>query len=106
MADYSAQWADYRRVRNVALAVLFGLIPLMVAVRAVFRLFESERLGEYGSAVVLLCWLLTALYTGGKLTAWRCPRCGEPYGFRWWYKGTALLKRKCAHCGLEKFANA
>ena len=37
MADYSGEWNEYRKIRNVALVVFFGLIPLSWVVRSIFR---------------------------------------------------------------------
>jgi hypothetical protein len=37
-----------------------------------------------------------------RLRYWRCPRCGEHFFSKWWYGNP--LARRCAHCGLPKYA--
>jgi DNA-directed RNA polymerase subunit RPC12/RpoP len=105
MADYSEQWRDYRRVRNEALLALFGIIPVGFLRWLLERLFGTAGVTASVSAAVILAWFFAALFTGARVTVWRCPRCGKNFGFKWWYKSSALIARRCAHCGLAKFAN-
>jgi hypothetical protein len=43
---------------------------------------------------------VAVLMTGWWVRAWRCPRCGNRYFSAWSRFGI----RRCAHCGLEKYA--
>jgi hypothetical protein len=45
MEDYSEQWGTYRRLRNIALVVFFGLIPLSWIFRVVSGFFGAS--GDY-----------------------------------------------------------
>jgi hypothetical protein len=105
MADYSQQWRDYRRLRNQALLAIFGIIPVGLLMQLLGRLFGTARVTDFVSAAIILAWFFAALFTGARVTVWPCPRCGKNFGFKWWYKNSALIARRCAHCGLAKFAN-
>ncbi len=105
MADYSEQWRDYRRVRNEAFLAFFGIIPLVLLGLLLQSLFGISRLIGFVVAVIMLVWFFTTVFTLAQLSFWRCPRCGEYFGNKWWYRKTALIARRCVHCGLAKFAN-
>ena len=54
----------------------------------------------YGIAIG---WMVAFLVTGVRLNRWRCPRCGKLFCATKWYN-KSFFARKCAHCGLPKFA--
>ena len=105
MANYSQQWRDYRRLRNQALLAIFGIIPLGLLGLLLQSLFGRSRVMGFVMAVIMLAWFFTAVFTSAQLSFWQCPRCGENFGNKWWYRKTALIARRCVHCGLAKFAN-
>ncbi len=77
---------SYSRRKLVALgaAVMWAAVLLVALVTGT----AGRGLGE---VVILVTWLAGAATV---LAAWRCPRCGEPFGRR-------LRVSRCPHCYLE-----
>jgi hypothetical protein len=51
---------------------------------------------------VALAWMAAGLLVQFWAGSFRCPRCGNPFYRNWGYQGS--WARRCAHCGLPKWA--
>jgi hypothetical protein len=104
MRDYTQQWLVYRRLRNQALVVSLLLFPLFGGLFFMTFLLHGLHFPDYLATGLLLGWFAAAYITGVRANCFLCPRCGEYFAFKWWYHGSMLFARRCAHCGLAKYA--
>ena len=97
--EYSAAWADYRRRARmfwfVFLTYLPGVLFLSRGVGAVFGI-------EQPFFEVAIVWMAAFALAGWYRNGWRCPRCGQPFFYRRFWKND--FARRCLHCGLPKWA--
>jgi predicted membrane channel-forming protein YqfA (hemolysin III family) len=98
--DYQEHWRRYKKLRNVFFFLFLGYVPVVAA----FTVLVSMPLRAFTpSFVFAVIWIVMLLVVGNRLSAWRCPRCGQWFAAKWWYN-KGLFARKCVHCGLPKFA--
>jgi hypothetical protein len=91
--EFREQWKEYRRRRNLVIAVFLGYVPIGIAFGAMTqRVYGSS----VPSLVVAIVWLGLLLATLVRSASWPCPRCGRSYSGFW--------AKACQHCGLTKFA--
>ena|SRR2546430_16039540 len=101
MGNYRKQWHQYRRLWIYSFVILLAFVPVgVLAIEGSARLFHTE---SWGFVVVIL-WAIFWIFSGFRVCAWRCPQCGKVYIGKWWF-GNAFLFRKCAYCGLPKYAD-
>jgi Zn ribbon nucleic-acid-binding protein len=99
--DYSAQWAEYRRRRNIVLLVFATYVPgVMLLGSTISRVTGNEK----GFFVVAICWMAAFVGTSIHMTSWECPRCGKWFHAKWWMNNS--FAGKCVHCGLRKWAES
>ena len=55
--------------------------------------------------VAFAVWAVAGLVVGTRVVGWRCPRCGKWFSVTSFGFNMGFLARKCAHCGLPKYAN-
>jgi len=92
-------WNSLRRREQVGIGLWLGYIPgVIVLGRPLSRALGSE-IAYLG---VALAWMASCLLVVFWTGSFRCPRCGNPFYQWWWYQGS--YARKCAHCGLPKWA--
>lgn len=93
--DYREAW-----IRNLVLFVFLGYLPFGYVVMTLL----PEHLWIVNPIFLFAgIWMVLYLVVAGRLSAWHCPTCGKRFSGTWLYdKG--FLARKCAHCGLPKFA--
>ena len=85
---YREPWKEYRRRRNLFLAVFLGYVPIGVA----FGLMTQRVYGSsVPSVVVAIVWIGLLLATLVRCALWPCPQCGKPYSSTW--------SKACQHCG-------
>jgi hypothetical protein len=98
---YAEQWQRYRRLRTTALVLAIGFLPWSFVV-----MLTAAKLQPPMQSYLILAgvggWLVGFWFAGMRLSFWRCPRCGKPFG-RKLYSGKTFV-RECAHCGLPKYA--
>ena len=103
MNEYTEDWKEYRRLRRMFFAswLLFPLTA-MLASSVSFRLLRSPALGLIVAAIHFLWWMKCCW----EFATFSCPRCGENFagGKGLWAVNRGVLARKCAHCGLKKYA--
>jgi len=96
LADYTAAWRTFRRLRIAFLVLLAGWIPFMFA-----ALWLKDR-GIPSTALLVVVVLYMAAF-GAIAMEWggtRCPRCGDLFlrgnyfTFRFW-------SSKCSNCGVR-----
>jgi hypothetical protein len=101
MADYSQQWREYRRLRNLALGVMISALIVIVSASVVsdglVRLFVVAVAGAGVFAAAILA--------GIRVEVWRCPRCGRRFVSKWVSGLVIFFVRECSNCGLVKFTN-
>jgi uncharacterized C2H2 Zn-finger protein len=108
--EYRKAWREYVRRRDqwAIAAVIFlslMLLPAFFALGEVWRgdssvLFASRFIETTWEILLGLAFIAVAI-TGVRGRYWRCPRCGNPFGQRyWWFSGGLMLR--CAHCGLRR----
>jgi hypothetical protein len=105
MIDYTANWLEYRRLRNelvlfvLTSAPLFFLLVLM-SVRRDHAWFWN------GLAEILnLLWTVALVIIYLRLRRWRCPRCGKRFYSHCERRGLWLLTNHCWHCELIKYSD-
>ena len=99
--NYAEEWRRYRRLRVTTLVLAAGLLPWTFAVMMLAARLEPPK----QSSLILVGvggWLVGFWLVGMRLSFWRCPRCGKPFG-RKMFSGKIVV-RECAHCGLAKYA--
>jgi membrane protease YdiL (CAAX protease family) len=100
MADYSQQWRDYRKRRNLAIV---GIIWFLVAPFVVPRALDHLHLADGWYFVALIASSLLAVPPFVWLLQFRCPRCGENFTLKGWWAQN-VVARKCERCGLAKYS--
>lgn len=96
--DWSSRWAELKKHDRLSWYYFFGLVVLLLAAHALgFPGFVAMLL----SAPILL-WIAIANW---RMRDFSCPRCGEHFFRKRWspFSRETALRRKCIHCGLEKF---
>jgi hypothetical protein len=97
--DYTAQWAEYRRRRNIFLLMFLTYTPGVWLLGSILlRVFGKES----GFFVVAICWMAAFVVTGSRMVYWECPRCGKWFHAKWW--SSSPFARRCVHCRLSKWA--
>jgi len=105
MADYSQQWREYQRLRNLALGV-FSSMLLLVMVSAFLGRSDQSRLGLILALFALGAGIFSAaIVTAVRVENWRCPRCGQSFVSKWQSKFAVFIATECANCGLREFTN-
>jgi hypothetical protein len=92
-------WNTLRHRERVGMGLWLGYLP------GTFMLGQplSVALGsEIAFLGVGLAWMAACLLVVFWCGSFRCPRCGNTFYQNWWYQGS--YARKCAHCGLPKWA--
>jgi hypothetical protein len=82
------------------------LVAFVAYVPVVFGvgLLSAHLFSTFTPAFVLaLAWMAFLIIASNLSLRFPCPRCGKCFFAKWWYrKGFA---RRCAHCGLPKYAD-
>ena len=105
MADYSTQWHEYKRLRNIYIGVLIAFLPTMFLVMLIDSLTVKSEVIPF---LAFFGYGIAALIAGARFNGFRCPRCGKWFRiYAWWWSPGFLttFTRKCVHCGLPKYAN-
>lgn len=97
--DYSAQWAEYRRRRNIFLLVFVTYVPGMLLLSPVVSRVVGEKNGSFA---VFVCWAVAFGVTGSRMIYWKCPRCRKWFHAKWWL--SSPFARRCVNCKLRKWA--
>jgi hypothetical protein len=106
IADYSAQWAQYKRLRNQAIIAVLSIFPLPLISRLTNALISNHSVAYALNLILGVTWMIAVYVTGARANFFPCPRCGKLFASKWWYRGSMLLARRCAHCGLPKYASS
>jgi hypothetical protein len=104
MADYGGQWAEYKRLRNQAIIAVLSIFPLALVSRLTIAFVSNRSVAHVLNVSLGVAWMIIAYFTGARANFFPCPRCGEQFASKWWYRGNMLIARRCAHCGLPKYA--
>jgi len=95
--DYQGDWHRYKRLRGRFVIVCVGYAVFS------FSVIFSKSWFSVAACVIAGIWMVFVVILGNRLKDWCCPRCGNRFSGSWWYND-AFFDRKCAHCGLPKFA--
>src|SRR5215831_11587385 len=89
-------WIESKRRARTYWLFLLSCIPLLAVALFVMRSIYGVIVGMllFVAALSWLCW---------RWVLWPCPRCGRPYFYK--FPWGNVYRRKCAHCGLEKWAD-
>ena len=98
---YAAQWAAFRRRRNLARASFVASVPLLFALGGPLARHLN---GMDLAYAVAAAWFALMLWTGMRVINWPCPRCHEPFLRGSFYHNA--FARACLHCDLPKWADA
>jgi len=84
-----------RRLQVTALGWMVAFLP------AGWVLILITRSADFVVPLTVL-WLAVGVYIAGRVTASRCPRCGERFSEKaempYWY---GIFNRRCENCGLS-----
>jgi hypothetical protein len=74
VSGYEGDWREYKRIRNTFLLVFVTHVPVCFTVAVI----SGKLLGTFAPAFIVAgLWLILALFSGVRLSIWRCPRCGR-----------------------------
>jgi hypothetical protein len=96
MDKYQKAWSDYRTRRNASWIEFVVLILLFIAICT------------FAKNITGIGWMLIPLLITHSIIQMRflyfcCPRCGNTFNNPWGMN--PLIRQKCFHCGLPKFAS-
>jgi hypothetical protein len=99
------KWLVFRKRRNrIALYLLAEFIAFLPFVTLVVtverRLFSTDKMA-FPAALI---WGALYLFTVSRLRSFPCPRCGKNFFGGFFATPGNVLGRKCAHCGLQRYA--
>ena len=106
MTDYSQAWDRYRSRRNRFIIVACSIVPGLVLLRVMDWLVPNVAVSSVASAVLVLGWFFGTIITSYQAQYCPCPRCGKQFSSTGWYHKGMVFARRCAHCGLPKYANS
>jgi hypothetical protein len=105
MAGYTAAWKKYKGRRNRAILVFLSILPVFLFFTEASKIFADDRIANTVWTVAGLCWLFATAFTYYQAQLLRCPRCGNYFAPQGWpHRGAPFFVRRCAHCGLPKYA--
>src|SRR4029077_6938998 len=100
MSDYQKEWHRYKQLKKQFLVVWLCSLPAYLILMP--EILKNSTL-LYATAIT---WAGLFFLTGFRFRLWRCPRCGNPYaGYLIQTGGLELFRRRCVHCGLERYSN-
>jgi hypothetical protein len=94
------QWREYRKRRNLFLFAFLGFVPTVGAFGSLTRRMPHT---EVLFAIFAFSWMAFFAVAIIRLNSWRCPRCGNWFAAKWWYRNP--FTQRCLHCGLPKYSN-
>jgi len=78
--DYEPDWREYRKVALTFWVILFSYLPGIAGSGGIIAWgFHSD----IGYPIIGLIWLIASIRAAIKKGTWVCPRCGNPFFFRW-----------------------
>jgi hypothetical protein len=105
MSDYAGAWQTYRKNRNLFFAVALSIVLLPVLFEGLSRVLRNQNVLGQIFGWLGLVWFFATLILAYRAEYFLCPRCGKRFSSKWWYHRGMVFARKCAHCGLAKYAN-
>ncbi len=96
---YESNWKEYKKLRWIFWLIFLTYVPGVLAISFPLMWLLKSDIPFY---IVALCWMVMFVVTRWRLSRWHCPRCG-----RWFFakpRFNNLFTRKCAYCGLKKWA--
>jgi hypothetical protein len=106
MVDYSQAWEKYRRRRNRLMIVAVSIVPAWLLLLAVSSVAPNNEIFSVLLGLLVLGWFFGTIITSYQAQYCPCPRCGKQFSSKWWYHRSMAFARRCAHCGLAKYANS
>ncbi|MBB5061186.1 hypothetical protein HDF16_005922 [Granulicella aggregans] len=102
---YRCQWQAFRSHRNriaaIMVAEFLGFIPFGALVASTERHFFSTDKMFFPA---MLLWGALYLFTVSRLRNFPCPRCSRNFFGGFFATPETVFARKCANCGLRRFA--
>jgi len=92
-------WNPLRRIERLGLVLWLGYLPTVFVIGWPLSKALGSDIAFLGVALAWMAVLALVVFWAGSF---RCPRCGNPFFQQWGYQGS--YARKCAHCGLPKWA--
>jgi hypothetical protein len=106
--DYTAAWRDFRKRRLIfwitCLGGVLGVFVLFIGIGLPIAALIGINAEDYFFFPLAAAWMLASVITSLRVSWFGCPRCGQWFFSTWWYHNP--LARKCAHCGLPKWATS
>jgi len=105
MTDYSKEWREYRRLRNLAGGIWISVLLFGASTVFLGSLQASHAVSVVAVSVLGILVFSAAIVAAIRVEGWRCPRCGRPFVSRWWSRFAVFFATDCANCGLRKWSN-
>jgi hypothetical protein len=105
MKDYSREWRQYRKLRDLALGVLISASLLLISMVLIGPLETSRPVLLVAILVAAVVVFSAAIVTAIRVEGWGCPRCGRSFVSKWRSKFGVFFVTECANCGLRKWSN-
>src|SRR6266851_7680503 len=102
----SLSWIDYRRRRTAYWLVFLFYFPYMMILWLIATLIQKNTSHAVQYKIIITGFFAFGAvwyWAGLRWVLWPCPRCGKAYSFK--FPWGNVLRRKCAHCGLKKWAD-
>jgi hypothetical protein len=100
--DYSADWAEYRRIRLKFFLIWLGYVPGVAVIALTVQFLFHTFVPAFFAAFAWGIWFLMA---AAEIAQFPGPRCGEPFAHMpgSWKPNLWIFAWKCQNCGLKKF---
>jgi hypothetical protein len=100
VADYSQNWAEYRKLRNFAIA---GVVLCFLGAWLGLALGRRFSHPDWWLVGVIVPFFVPAAITWTRFNRFRCPRCYQRFMRGPWTRD--LMVPTCWNCGLAKYSN-
>ena len=103
---YQRQWQAFRWRRTwlgaLLIAEFVAFFPFLILVATIEEDLFSTKNAVFAAA---LLWGTVYVFTAFRLRKFPCPRCGENFFFGLFDRPRNVLGRRCAKCGLPRYAD-
>ena len=109
MIEYQDAWRRYRLLRAAVVAAFCLDIFVGLFVDAFYKGLLHENEPEVAEYILIAVGFYIVFAAGWRLRRFKCPRCGrdfsgEGHGFNTSTIRAMFLSRRCAYCGLLRYA--
>jgi hypothetical protein len=98
---YFTQWQAYKRRRRLSWIIFFATLSSAALIGEPLAKFMDS---DFPVELILFLSVVATVAASAYVQNWKCPRCGKPFGNKFWYSNA--YAKQCLHCGLPKWSGA